>query len=381
MKKICICTTASVTQKCFVLPTVKYLSECCDYEITLVCAPDDAFAAQVPAGIRFKPVPMARGIDLRAVRSVAELTRFFRREKFDMVQYSTPNASLYASVAARLARVPIRLYCQWGIRYTGMHGMARRVFKQLEKLTCALSTDIRSVSPLNRQFAVTEGLYPDGKATVVGNGGTVGVDMSEYAIAEKSAWSAETRKRLGLGENDFVFGFSGRISRDKGSEELIRAFRRFDAGAVRLVIIGKIDDHSDVDPGLTEFLKTSPRVVCTGWVDNREMKRYYAAMDVLVHPTYREGFGMVIQEAGALGVPCITTRIIGASEVMTEGESCLLVEPKDADGLYDAMNRLYGDSRLTEALGAAAYRRTKALYERSIMLENLRKDYAGLLGE
>ena len=119
----------------------------------------------------------------------------------------------------------------------------------------------------------------------------------------------------------------------------------------------------------------------TGMIDGSKMNEYYSAMDVLVHPTYREGFGMVLQEAGALGIAMITTKIPGASEVMEDGVSCLLVEPKDVSELESAMKKLITDREYSQKIGQTAYERTKRYYDRPIMLENQRKDYIKVLGD
>ena len=110
------------------------------------------------------------------------------------------------------------------------------------------------------------------------------------------------------------------------------------------------------------------------------MCRYYCAMDVLVHPTYREGFGMVIQEAGALGVPVITTKIPGASEVMEDGVSSVHISPKSTEELAEAMREVRENPEKVKELGIRAYQRTKELYDRTVMLENQRKDYENLIG-
>ena len=109
------------------------------------------------------------------------------------------------------------------------------------------------------------------------------------------------------------------------------------------------------------------------------MSEFYSAMAVLVHPTYREGFGMVLQEAGALGIAMITTKIPGASEVMEDEISCLLVEPKDVSELESAMKKLIADREYSKKIGQAAYERTKQFYDRKIMLENQRIDYKLLI--
>ena len=114
-------------------------------------------------------------------------------------------------------------------------------------------------------------------------------------------------------------------------------------------------------------------------VPKKEMPKYYAAMDTLVHPTYREGFGMVLQEAGAMELSIITTKIPGASEVMEDGISCILVEPKNMLELKHAMDMVLDDVEKTRLIGRAAYERTKRYYDRPIMLENQCADYRSII--
>jgi len=367
----------------FVVETAKYLHEKQGWDVTLICSPDETFAASLPEYLHYIPVHMNRGMDLSALKSIREFIRIFRREQFDMVQYSTPNAACYASIAARIARVPIRLYAQWGIRYTGMSGLTRKIFRAIEKMVCSNSTHIRSVSPMNRAFGIAEKLYKSEKVSVVGNGGTIGVSLKQYDISQKAMWRASVRTQFELEETDLVFGFAGRICADKGCMELLQAFRKVSKqnGRIKLLAVGPMDTDGGIDPQLLQWAQNDDCVVFTGGVPNADMRKYYAAMDVLVHPTYREGFGMVIQEAGALAVPVITTRIPGASEVMVEGESCLLVEPRDIADLFMAMKRISQEPDLTHHLGQSAYERTKNLYDRPVMLENQRMDYISLLGE
>jgi len=381
MKKICILTTISGTMKSFVVPTAEYLHRECGYDVTLICDPDEAFAASLPEGIKYIPVSMGRGIDMKALGSIRELKKIFKREKFDMVQYSTPNAACYASIAAKSCRVPIRLYCQWGIRYVGLSGRSRMIFKFIEKMVCRNSTHIRAVSPKNMAFAVSEGLYTEDKAKVVGNGGTIGVDMDYYKPENKGKWRADIRSKYGIGKDEFVFGFVGRISTDKGCGELLSAFRSLceERDDCRLMLIGSTEDDGRIPAELMEWSKASDRVISAGRIEKAQMQEYYSALDILVHPTYREGFGMVIQEAGALGIPVITTDIPGASEVMEDGLSCTLVPPKDEAALKEAMATLSADPERVTAMGEAAYKRTKELYARPIMLENLREDYEEIL--
>lgn len=382
-KKICFITTISMTMKTFVLETVLHLQRECGYEVTLICSPDADFQASLPPTIHFIPVSMARGIDFSAIRSIWHFYQIFRRENFDLVQYSTPNASCYASIAAWLARVPKRLYCQWGIRYVGLTGIVRKIFKTIEGLVCRLSTDIRAVSHLNREFAVSEKLYPLQKSRVVGNGGTIGVDLQRFDFRQKQAYSNQVREQYHIDKDSYVFGFAGRVSADKGCMELLSAFRELSAKhpECKLFIVGPMEDNCGLPEELLSWARISDSVVLTGMVSGTDMPKYYAAMNALVHPTYREGFGMVIQEAGAMGVPTITTRIPGASEVMVDDESCLLVAPRSKDELLSAMAKLISDSEFADKLGEGAYARTCSLYDRPVMLGHQQKDYENLLEE
>ncbi len=383
MKKICFVTTVSLTMRVFVVETAKYLHEQLGWDVTLICSPDEEFAASLPEYLHYIPVKMNRGMDLSALRSIRDFVKIFRREQFDMVQYSTPNAACYASIAAKKAKVPVRLYAQWGIRYTGLSGVSRRIFRNIEKMVCRKSTVIKAQSPMNRQFAIDEGLCPAEKISVVGYGGTIGVDLTELDIDKKAAWSEEIRNCHGIREDDFVFGFAGRITVDKGCRELLGAFRDLaeESKNTKLMIVGPVDEDCGVDKELIAWAKESDRVILTGSVPGTQMREYYSAMDALVHPTYREGFGMVLQEAGALGLPIITTKIPGASEVFADGESVLLVDARNQEQLKNAMREFSTRRDWAVQLGQQAYERTKARYARPIMLENQRRDYVEILGE
>ena len=383
MKKICMITTISTTLKSFVVDTAKYLYEQCGYEVTLICNTDEEFSKGLPSYVHYIPVTMNRGINISGFKAITHLKKIFKREKFDLVQYATPNASVYASIAAKICKVPIRLYCQWGIRYVGFQGLKRRIFKALEKLVCAKSTHIFAVSPLNMKFAIKEGLYISSKAQVVGNGGTIGVDTEKYNIERKEEWRREIRAKYGVEEKNFVFGFVGRVSVDKGCGELLWAFKNLSKKhkEIKLFVIGPMEESCGVNKELFNWAKQSPNVVLVGNVKEEDMCKYYASINILVHPTYREGFGMVIQEAGALAVPTITTDVPGASEVMEKDRSCVIVPVKNASELSEAMEQMLFNPQKVERLGQVAYKRTKELYERKIMLANQKEVYQKLLGE
>lgn len=123
MYKICFVTTISLTLKSFVLELAKYLHATGDFEIHFVCDHDAEFEKTLPEYIHYNPISMKRGISFDGLKAIREMKKYFKQEKFDLIQYSTPNASCYASIAAKQAKIPCRLYCQWGIAYVGFQGI------------------------------------------------------------------------------------------------------------------------------------------------------------------------------------------------------------------------------------------------------------------
>ena len=373
MKKLCAITTVDSTMSHFVVDAMRELVRE-GYDVTLVCSMSEKFSQQYSGEFHCVHWPMARGISFRDLfRSVAFFYRFFRREKFEYVQYATPNASLYASVAAWLAHIPKRVYCQWGIRYVGASGKMRFLLKYLEKLVCRISTHVRAASRKNLDYAVKEGLYRREKAKIIGDGGTVGVDFSLFDINRKQEFREAVLLEYPELQNKIVFCFVGRIQKDKGFNELWIAFKTLSQknGNAALLVVGDWDGDSG------EGISDCRKVVFTGYTD--EVYKYMSVADVLVHPSYREGFSMVIQQGMAMGLPVITTDIPGPSEVIEDGISGVLVPPKNVIRLLDAMSHLLHDSLLRARMGRAGYQRAKSLFNRPRMLELTLRDRISII--
>ncbi len=380
--KICFITTVSMTLEAFVIEQAKAIhKKHPDWSISFVCDNDEKFGNSLDDYIKYFPIPMSRGIDFGAIKSILALKKLFKKEKFDMIVYATPNAALYSSIAGKMAGIKKCLYCQWGIRYVGFSGIKRKIFKFIEKLTCKNSTFINAVSVKNREFAINEKLYKDEKSTVVGNGGTIGVDLALYDMEKYDSYRAEKREQFGI-KDEFVFGFVGRLSRDKGAFELISAFRKVsENNNAKLLCIGATElSEDDIPAELKNWVENSENVILAGRQPKEEVVKFYAAFDVYVHPTYREGFGMVLQEAGAMGCPVITTDIPGAGEVLVNGQSCLLCKARDVETLSECMKNLMNDIDACKKMGENARKYVEEKYERNSMVENHVKRYEELLG-
>lgn len=252
MKKICFISTIPSTLRTFVLKTAIYLHENTDWDISFICSEDEEFASELPEFIHYFPVPMERGISISGIKSMMQMKKIFVKEKFDLIQYSTPNASLYAALAGKLAGIPVRLYCQWGMVYVGFEGIKRQVFKAIEKIVCKLSTWIEPDSVSNLNFAHEENLYPQTKGSVIWNGSACGINLEKFDISQKIKYRKDIREKYNFPEDSFVYGFVGRITKDKGINELLAAFKQiYESNSnVYLMMVGTTEKDDTVDESL-----------------------------------------------------------------------------------------------------------------------------------
>lgn len=379
MKKICFVTTTSATLKSFVLNFAKYLHTHTDWEISFICDTDKEFASMLPAYIRYFPVSMKRGISLDGLKAIKEIEKICKREKFDLIQYSTPNAALYTSIASKRAKIPVRLYCQWGMAFVKFSGWRRKVFKTEEKLVCKNSTWIEPDSKSNLNFARNEKLYSADKSSVVWNGSACGVNLEKFDISKKSEYRKIIREKLNIPDDSLVYIFVGRVNVDKGINELLAAYKMIHKTTSSfLLIVGDSEVDSSVDMNLYEWSRDNEKIIYTGKVDNVE--EYIAASDIYVLSSYREGFGLSVIEAQAMGIPVIVTDIPGPIDAMIVGKSGLTVPKQNVDELYSAMKKMYCDAELRKEFGKAGYENAKNNFEQNEMFRYILEDRKKLLG-
>lgn len=323
-----------------------------DYEVTVVCSYDEELSKNLPNNVIYKPVNMSRGVNiLEPVKCILQLFKFFRSSNFDIVQYSTPNAALYTSIAAWFAKVPVRLYCQWGIRYVGFEGWKRQFFKLLEKTVCTLSTYIEPDSLGNLNFSFGEKLYKPSKSGVIWNGSANGVDLVKFDISQKCYWNKLIRKQYNIQPDELVIGFIGRLDKDKGINELLQAFKKIsdEYQNCKLLIIGPDDKVEGLEPEIYKWSKSFDSVIYTGFTT--QVEKFIAAMDLFVLPSYREGFGSVVIESEAMGVPVIVTDIPGPVDAMQPGITGLTVPKGSVQPLVDAMEQMILNPKEREEMG------------------------------
>lgn len=363
-----------MTLKAFVVELAKSMHDTGEFEIHFVCDYDEQFKNALPDYIHFHPVSMKRGISLDGIKAIKKMKDLFSREQFDLVQYSTPNASCYASIAAKQAKIPVRLYCQWGIAYVGFQGLKRRIFKRIEKMVCKNSTMIEPDSLGNLHFSRNEGLYEEDKSCVIWNGSASGVNLEKFDVSKKKIWCKEIREKHSIPSDAVVYIFIGRITRDKGINELFEASKRI-LGTHQntyLLLVGNKEVNETVDPTLYQWSMECDRVIYCGFTN--EVEKYLAASDVYVLPSYREGFGSAVIEAEAMSIPVIVSDIPGPTDAMINGKTGILTPKADAEKLYDNMLFLYDHNDLRNEYGENGEVFARISFEQTELFRRIIKD-------
>ena len=333
-KKVCICTTLWSSINNWIVPFLNEYNQR-GVEVTIVCNMDEAFENNLKERFPFvhtHRINFPRGMNaLDSIKSIWALYKFLKKGKFDLVQYSTPNASMYGAIASCLAGVPARLYCQWGMVYVTMGGLKRKVFESIERMVCRFSTHVQPDSYGNLNFCREQGLYDDKKSCVIWNGSAKGLDLTAFDISKKNIYAEEIKAKYNIPAGVPVVGFVGRLGREKGCHELLKAFQNVkkEFPSAKLLFVGPIEKKETMDPEILDYFENCDDVIKTDRVSNVE--KYTSAMDVYVLPSYREGFGMGVVEASAMGIPVVVTQYPGPSSAMEEGVSGYSVPIKDVE--------------------------------------------------
>lgn len=381
MIKICFVVTIYITYKSFLKELSEFLHKQGNYDISLICNDEEGVREDLPDYVHYYPVSLKRGVSLSIFKATKQIRKILKENQFDVVQYSTPNAAFCASIAAKLAKTPTRLYCQWGIRYMGFEGWKRALFKMLEKITCECSTFIEAESHNIRQFSIDEKLYGEEKSCVIWNGSACGVNVSKFDYAQRETWRKAKREELGFNERDVVFAFAARLTADKGVNELLTAFQTLEGKYqnAKLLVMGGKDNVESLDPALLEYAEKSANVIFTGYIN--DVEKYYAASDIFVSPSYREGFGLVVIEAAAMGLPAIVSNVPGQKDAIEEGTTGIMCEAKSAESLQDAMEKMLVDEAMRVTMAENSARYVLENYEQNALFEKLSEHRQQLCGQ
>ena len=303
------------------------------------------------AGVDVFEVGFDREIRLLSdLRSLIGCIRLMRSIRPELVNVSTPKAALVGMTAAWILRVPNRVYVVRGLRYETMTGVRRHVFLMIERFVARRAHAVVFNSRSLRAVAEADGVVKAGRGKVLAGGSGNGIATERFAQRPDRQTSLD---RIGLAPEGKTIGFVGRLTRDKGIEELVEAFLTIAAEdrTCRLLVIGSFEEGDAVDDRTVSTIRDHERIHHLGWID--DVDSVYGALDILAFPSHREGLPNVPLEAQLCGVPIVGFRATGTIDAVDEPNTGLLVEIGDTAALADGIARLLADDDLRRTMGRA----------------------------
>lgn len=363
----------------FVRDQLDFLSNA-GLSVTVACADGPMLDELSRSGILTEAIPFTRRwsplADLRAIGSLVSL---MRRAGVDIVHASTPKAGLLGMVAAQLVGAPVRVYHMRGLPYLSEQGARRHLLRAIEWLTCRLAQHVVCVSESLRSIVVSDGVAPPHKVVVLGAGSGNGVDVIGRFNPDVIPAGARNRCRdqLQIPRGAFLFAFIGRFARAKGLEVLHSAWRSLGTSLPNayLLLVGAPDSREPF-AGIERFRQLPRTIVMAPTAD---VQQVYAAIDVLVLPTYREGLSNVLLEAGAMARAVIASAVVGCVDVVEDEQTGLLVPAGDSKALAEAMVRYYKNPGTAEQHGIAARVRVSEMFNRDRVWAALLNFYVSLI--
>ncbi|WP_226063980.1 glycosyltransferase family 4 protein [Kaistella polysaccharea] len=371
-KKLFIVTTVPMSFVFFKGQLLKLREK---FDVTLISSPESALYETADFNkVKSHGIKMAREISLFSdLVSLFKLLLYFYKNRPDLLHANTPKGSFLSLSAAWFCKVPTRIYYVHGLRYQGTNGLKKKLLMSMERISCFFATDIIAVSKGVREVLHTDKITKE-KIKVIWNGSANGIDLNYFDPNHSDV--KNIRPTFAIAEDDFVFGFLGRLVRDKGINELVEAFNQLNGeySKIKLLLVGSYEDHLDpLREETISVIKRNNNIIEAGV--QYDVRSYLNAMDLFVFPSYREGFGIVLMEAAAMNVPAISSDIIGCNEIIEDHVNGFLIPPKNHTVLYEKMKYALENKDTITTMSQVPRDLISAKFEQRRLWEELLKFY------
>lgn len=329
-------------------------------------------------GVKIQDVAMERNIaPVQDLKSLLHLYKVLKAEKPTIVHSITPKAGLLTMLAAKFAGVPVRIHTFTGLVFPTRTGKMQQLLIKMDQLLCWAATHIIPEGEGVKKDLINYNIT-NKPLKILANGNVNGIDL---AFFNRNHFSEEQlnnlRHQIGLDPNKKTLVFVGRLVKDKGINELIAAFKTLDPAKVQLLLVGPYEDKDPILPEHKAYIESAANIYAVGF--QSDVRPYFAISDLLVFPSYREGFPNVVIQAGAMGLPAIVTDISGSNEIIIEGQNGVIIPSKNMEALKDAMHTLLDHPTKLQHLQANARQLVEDRYDQHIVWEAVDEFYKAAL--
>lgn len=298
-------------------------------------------------------------------RELWRIYRYFKQAKPDIVHAFLYTAYIVGIFCARLAKVPVTIASRRSLGYFKENNILKQPLENfINKLTDYVLVNSEAV----RQDVLRREKIDPRKIHLIYNG----VDLSKFRIQPDLS---KLRSQLNLSQDDLIVGVVANLIHYKGHKELIEAARilkpRFPKA--RFIFVGRDGGMKAELEQLTKNYALTDTIIFTG--DRRDVPELMQLFDIVALASYEEGFSNVILEAMASGKPVVATNVGGNPEAVVHGETGLIVPPRSASALAEAIGQLLADSQLRKTMGEKGRQRVQQFFNIDRLLTEMQNFY------
>jgi glycosyltransferase involved in cell wall biosynthesis len=370
----CVNTTGMINVVLF--EEIKYMADY--FDIIIVTRIDSNFNSPFQkSNITFIDLKIDRKINLiNDFKALINYIIIFIKYKPNIVHSMSPKSGLISMLAAKLVNVPVRIHTYTGLIFPYKKFFLRNILIVMDKITCicanVLYSDGNGVINDLYKYKVT-----NKKIRFINKGSVNGISENFYKNYE-----VDINKKICFFEENninfdtFIFIFIGRINNDKGINELVDVFYNLNIiySNTKLILIGPFEDDLDpITPKTKNLIESSENIITTGF--QNDIRFYLELSNVLILPSYREGFPRVLLEAGIFKKPCIVSNINGNNEIIKDNFNGFIFENKNSIELMKCMLQVYSNKDNIEYLQNNAFDYIKNNFVQNEILDILLSDY------
>ena len=349
------------------------------YTEHVICSPSNEledYAAH--NSFRYKAIPVLRKISpLNDLKAMLGVMKYIVNNKIDIVVGHTPKGAIIAMSAAWLCRVPKRIYFRHGLVYETSHGIKRTLLMTIDRVASLLATKVVCVSPSVMKRSIEDKLAPAKKQLILNRGTCNGIDLNRFNCDRIDKHRLQQlRQELGISEDNFVIGYVGRLVNDKGTKELVEAFKTLQKkrSNIKLLLVGMFEERDHLPTEVIDEISHNSGIIHTGYVSYDIIEYYYSLMSVLVLPSYREGFPTSVIEASAMELPVVTTRATGCIDSIEEGVTGFFTDI-NTDSIANVLTRLVDNNDICTTLGKNGRKLVEQHFDEKIVWDEIEKLY------
>ena len=311
------------------------------------------------------------------VRAYQRLKKLCLQLEPDIIHTHSSKAGIVGRIAAWNCRVPVVVHTIHGLAFHPYQSkVTNAAWITLERFAARRCHKIVCVADAMTRQALACGVgRPEQFITVYS-----GMDIQPFLSAAHQR--AEARSNLGIADDRIVMGTIARLQPLKGHDDLLAIAAELFAAQPRLTFLW-IGDGKFQQRIMAKIRSAGweDRFILTGLVPPAQVPKLIPAMDMMVHPSYREGLPRVVVQGMLEAIPAIVYNCDGANEVCINGHSGILVEPGDLAGLQSAILQLSQNAELRSVMGMKGKVLAAARFDANIMVDSLLDIYQKVQGE